>query len=62
MKAMLLVGEGVRQEGYCSLSVRSLFRATPEAHGSSQARGGIGAAAAGHSYQSHNNARSKLHL
>ena len=38
-----------------------VFRATPVAHGSSQARDGIGAAAAGR-HHSHNNARSKSHL
>ena len=38
-----------------------LFRATPEANGSSQARGRIGAVAAG-LYHSHSNAGSKLHL
>ena len=37
----------------------SFFTATPVACGSSQARGQIGAAAAGHS---HSNTRSKLHL
>ena len=36
-----------------------LFRATPAAYGSSQARGQIGAAAAGHS---HSNPRSEPHL
>ena len=38
-----------------------LFMATPAAHGSFQAWGQIGAAAAGHSH-SHSNARSKPHL
>jgi len=38
-----------------------LFRAAPAACGSSQARGQIGAAAAG-LYHSHSNARSELHL
>ena len=38
-----------------------LFRATPEAYGSSQARGGIGAAAASLCC-SHSNTRSELHL
>ena len=37
------------------------FRAAPTAPGGSQARGPIGAVAAG-LYQSHSNARSKLHL
>ena len=39
----------------------SLFRATPTAYGSSQARGLIGAVAAG-LHHSHSNARSELHL
>ena len=38
-----------------------LFRASPAAYGSSQARGLIGAVAASHSH-SHSNARSELHL
>ena len=38
-----------------------LFRATPMAHGSSQARGPIGATAAG-LHHSHSNARSKPRL
>ena len=38
-----------------------LFRATPVAHGVSQARGLIGATAAGHGH-SHSNAGSKLRL
>ena len=38
-----------------------LFRATPAAYGSSQARGGIGTAAAG-LYHSHGSTGSKLHL
>ena len=38
-----------------------LFRAAPEAHGGSQARGPIGATAAG-LHQSYSNAGSKLHL
>ena len=37
------------------------FKAAPEAHGSSQARGLIGATAAGHIH-SHSNARSEPHL
>ena len=37
------------------------FRATPEAYGGSQARGLIGAVAAG-LHQSHSNGRSELHL
>ena len=37
------------------------FRATPEAYGGSQARGGVGATAAG-LHHSHSDARSELHL
>ena len=39
----------------------SLFRATPEAYGSSQARGQIGASAGG-LHHSHNNTGSELRL
>ena len=38
-----------------------LFRATPEAYGGSQARGPVGATAAG-LHHSHSNTRSKLHI
>ena len=38
-----------------------LFKATPMAYGGSQARGPVGAAAAG-LHQSHSNAGSELHL
>ena len=42
-------------------SLLGLFRAAPEAYGSSQAGGRIGAVAA-HLHHSHSNTRSKLHL
>ena len=45
----------------CSFFFFPLFRATPAAHGGSQARGPIRATAAS-LYHSHSNVRSKLHL
>ena len=45
----------------CNLLLLLLFRATPVAYGSSQARGWIRAAAVSYSH-SHNNTASKLHL
>ena len=57
-------GEGeiiiLKQALFIYLSIQ-LFRAAPVAHGSSQARGQIRAAAAS-LYHSHSNARSELHL
>ena len=46
---------------YCGLFGFLPFRAALAAHGSSQAKGRTGAAAAG-LYHSHSNARSELHL
>ena len=47
---------------FCCCSFLFIFRATPMAYRSSQARGQIWAAAAGNLHHSHSNARSDLHL
>jgi len=45
----------------CKKKIHFFLRAVPASYGSSQARGRIGAAAAGHSHNL-SNARSQLHL
>jgi len=57
-KGLFLFGQ---QEKFNLFIIICLFRATPVAYGSSQARGRFGAAAAGLP-SSHSNAGSELHL